>query len=324
MKSIQQGTFQILKILYDSINSIIQNLSYKIQNKLLFVTLLLCLSVSAQKPLVQELADGVYWYFGDELQKKSANCLWVIFKDYVVAIDANYPWGAYEIIQEIRKTTTKPIRYVFNTHYHHDHTFGNSVFVDSGATVVSTNETAAEMKTLGQREWDEGWGGRSMKDYRREFPSLTFDQRLVFDDGVHRVELIKMGPAHTLGDGVAYLPKEKILVTGDLCVNGNPWGNNVADPNVDYDKWLTVLDTLASWNIKTLVPGHGELGNTQTLKNQRAFLADMLMQVRRGIKAGKSKEDLVKEINLSKHPIYGQNKVSIARSIRAMYDRVKL
>jgi glyoxylase-like metal-dependent hydrolase (beta-lactamase superfamily II) len=280
--------------------------------------------VSAQKPLVKELAPGVFFYFGDESRKMSANCLWVVFKDYVLAIDANYPWGAQEIIQEIRKTTTKPIRYVFNTHYHHDHTFGNGVFVDSGATIVSTKETATEMKTLGQREWDQGWGGRSMQGYRREFPSLTFDNRLVFDDGVQRVELIKMGPAHTLGDGVAYLPKEKILVTGDLFVNGNPWGNNVADPNVHYDKWLTVLDTLASWEIKTVVPGHGELGTTETLNHQRAYLEDMLTQVRRGIKAGKSKEELVKEIYLDKHPVYGQNKVSTARSIRAMYDKLKL
>jgi cyclase len=241
----------------------------------------------------------------------------------VLVIDANYPWGAQEIIREIRKTTVKPVRFVFNTHYHHDHSFGNSVFVDSGATIVSTKETAVEMKTLGQHEWDQNYGGRSLRGYRREFPSLTFDQRLVFDDGEHRVELIKMGPAHTLGDGVAYLPKEKILVTGDLCVNGNPWGNNVADPNADYDKWLSVLDTLASWDIKTVVPGHGELCTTETLKQQRAYLEDMLQQVRLGIKAGKSKEQLVKEIDLGRHPVYGQNKVSTERSIRAMFDKLK-
>jgi len=152
---------------------------------------------------------------------------------------------------------------------------------------------------------------------------MTFDQRLVFDDGEHRVELIKMGPAHTLGDGVAYLPKEKILVTGDLCVNGNPWGNNVADPDVNYDRWLAVLDTLASWDIKIVVPGHGELGTTETLKQQRSYLEDMLRQVRLGIKAGKSKEELVKEIDLSRHPVYGQNKVSTERSIRAMFDKLK-
>jgi cyclase len=287
------------------------------------VTLFISVSLCAQTKPVREVAPGVYYYFGDELQQKSANCLWIVFRDYVLVIDANYPWGAQEIIRDIRKTTMKPVRFVFNTHYHHDHSFGNSVFVDSGATIVSTKETAVEMKTLGQHEWDQNYGGRSLRGYRREFPSLTFDQRLVFDDGEHRVELIKMGPAHTLGDGVAYLPKEKILVTGDLCVNGNPWGNNVADPNADYDKWLSVLDTLASWDIKTVVPGHGELCTTETLKQQRAYLEDMLQQVRLGIKAGKSKEQLVKEIDLGRHPVYGQNKVSTERSIRAMFDKLK-
>jgi len=293
--------------------------------KIILFTAILLLSASlrAQSKPIRELAPGVYYYFGDELQGKSANCVWVVFKDYVLAVDANYPWGAEEIIREIHKITVKPIRFVFNTHYHHDHSFGNCVFVDSGATVVSTIETAAEMKTLGRREWDQNYSGRSMQGYRREFPSLLFDDTLVFDDGEHRVELIKMGPAHTSGDAVAYLPKEKILVTGDLCVNGNPWGNNVADPDVDYDRWLTVLDTLAAWSIKTVVPGHGEPCTTETLKQQRAYLADMLQQVRRGIGNGKSKEELVKEIDLSRHPVYGQNKISTARSIRAMFDKLK-
>jgi cyclase len=277
----------------------------------------------AQTKPVRELAPGVFYYFGDELQHRSANCLWIVFKDYVLVIDANYPWAAKEIIEEIRKTTAKPVRFVFNTHYHHDHSFGNCVFVDSGATIVSTNEAAIEMKTLGQREWDQNYSGQSLKEYRREFPSLVFSDSLVFDDGEHRVELIKMGPAHTAGDGVAFLPKEKILATGDLFVNGNPWGNNVADPNADYDRWLTVLDTLASWNAKTIMPGHGELTTTATLRQQRDYLADMLEQVRLGINAGKSKEELVKEINLSKHPVYGDNKVSTERSIKAMFDKLK-
>jgi glyoxylase-like metal-dependent hydrolase (beta-lactamase superfamily II) len=280
-------------------------------------------SLFAQIQSVRELAPGVYCYFGDELQHKPANCLWVVFKNYVLVTDANYPWGAVEIIQEIRKTTMKPVRFVFNTHYHHDHSFGNCVFVDSGATIVSTIETANEMKTLGQREWDQNYSGQSLEKYRREFPSMTFNDSLVFDDGEHRVELIKMGTAHTAGDGVAFLPKEKILVTGDLFVNGNPWGNNVADPDADYDRWLKVLDTLAAWDIKTVVPGHGEVGTAETLKRQRAYLADMLHKVREGIKAGKSKEELVMEIDLSSHPVYGQNKISNARSIRAMFDKLK-
>jgi cyclase len=127
-----------------------------------------------------------------------------------------------------------------------------------------------------------------------------------------------MGPAHTAGDGVAYLPKEKILITGDLCVNGNPWGNNVDDAHADYDKWLQVLETMAGWDVKIVIPGHGEPGTVETLKEQRSYLKDMLDKVRRGIKAGRSKEQLIREIDLSSHPVYGENKVSIARSIGDM------
>ena len=292
---------------------------------IVFVLVLACAEpLFSQTRPVRELAPGVFYYFGDELQKKSANCTWIVFKNYVLAIDANYPWGAEEILKEIRKTTDKPVRFLFNTHYHHDHTFGNCIFANAGATIVSTQKTADEMHIIGQYEWDHGseYSGANMSGFRREFPSLTFDKQLVFDDGVHRVELTRMGPAHSGGDGVAYLPKEKILVTGDLCVNGNPWGNNVADANADYDKWLGVLGTMAGWNIKTVVPGHGDIGTVETLKQQRSYLEDMLNQVREGIKAGKSKEELVKEIDLSKHPVYGANKVSTVRSIGFMYDKL--
>ena len=295
-------------------------------NKLFLFAFILFYSFSliAQSKPVREIAPGVYYYFGDEKQQKSANCTWIVFKDYVLAIDANYPWGAEEILQEIRKTTVKPVKFVFNTHYHHDHTFGNAIFADAGATIVSTAKTAEEMRTLGQYEWNHGSGysGRNMKGYRREYPTLLFNDTILFDDSIHRVELIRMGPAHTGGDGIAYLPREKILVTGDLFINGNPWGNNVADADADYDKWLDVLETMAGWNPTIVIPGHGEPATVEQLKNQRLYLKDMLEQVRYGIKAGKSKEQLIREVDLSKHPVYGENKVSIKRSVGDMYDKL--
>ena len=287
----------------------------------LFFALTILLITPKSEPVV-EIAPGVFYYFGDELKHRSANCVWVVFKEYVLVVDANYPWAAKEILKEIRKTTDKPVRFVFNTHYHHDHSFGNGVFANAGATIVSTSAAADEMKTLGKKEWDQNYSGQPLQGYTHVFPSMTFDNRLVFDDGVHRVELIRMGPAHTAGDAVAFLPHESILATGDLFVNGNPWGNNVADPHVDYDRWLTVLDTLARWNVKTVIPGHGEPATTENLKSQRAYLADMLNQVRQGIKAGKSKEEIVETIDLSKHPVYGKNTVSTTRSVKAMYEKI--
>lgn len=295
----------------------------KCHSQLLCALLMACVSAYAQSPVVRELAPDIFYYFGDELRHRSANCVWVVFKDYVVVVDANYPWAATEILEEIRKTTSKPVRFVLNTHYHHDHTFGNGVFAEAGATIVSTTAASEEMKTLGRKEWAENWSGQPLHGYTQVFPSQTFDSIMVFDDGVHRLEFIRMGPAHTSGDAVVFLPHKNILVTGDLFVNGNPWGNNVADPHADYDRWLTVLDNLVQWNAKTIVPGHGEIASPEAIRRQRDYLADMLGQVRDCIRAKKSRDETVKSVNLDKHVGYGANKVSTDRSVRAMYDRFK-
>jgi glyoxylase-like metal-dependent hydrolase (beta-lactamase superfamily II) len=280
------------------------------------------MAVGQPKP-VAEIAPDVFFYFGDEFSHRSANCVWVVLEDYVVVVDANYPWAASEILEEIRKTTDKPVRFVVNTHYHHDHTFENGIFQDAGAAIVSSTAASREMNTLGRREWEQNYSGQPLDAYKQIFPSVTFDDSLAFEDGVHPVELIHMGPAHTAGDVVIWLPKERVLVTGDLFVNGNPWGNNVADPDANYDRWLTVLDTVASWNPAIVVPGHGEPATTQNLKWQRDYLADMLQQVRVGIGNGLTKEELVKSVDLDHHPVYGKNKVSTARSVGAMYDKLK-
>src|SRR5262245_37212256 len=134
------------------------------------IGLTLLIAANAQTNPVKKLAPGIYYLFGDELQHRSANCVWVILNDYVLVIDANYPWAAKDILKEIRKTTAKPVRFVFNTHYHHDHSFGNGVFADAGATIISSTAAAAEMKTLGRHEWEANYSGQSLADYRQVFP----------------------------------------------------------------------------------------------------------------------------------------------------------
>jgi glyoxylase-like metal-dependent hydrolase (beta-lactamase superfamily II) len=289
--------------------------------------LLFVAAARSQQPAVRELAPGVFFWQGDHVLRKPANCTWVVFKDYVLVIDANFPWAAREILAEIRRTTDKPVRFVFNTHYHSDHTFGNSVFVDAGASVVSSQECAADFRARGKAAWDR-WkdtGGHSLTGSRLEYPSMTFADKLIFDDGEHRVELIKVGPGHTKGDAVAYLPKEQILATGDLCVNWT-WGNNVGDVDADYDGWIRILDELARWDVQILVPGHGSLGTTETLRGQREYISDMLQQVRAGLRAGKTADQLASEIDLSKHGSFGSDQhapgMSNASSIRAMYRKV--
>jgi len=100
------------------------------------VAFLLLFAVAYQRALqsqgaaAQQLAPGVFWRLGDKDIRQPANTSWIEFRDFVVVIEANTPWGIRAILPEIKKTTTKPIRYVFDTHYHWDHTQGNSVMAD--------------------------------------------------------------------------------------------------------------------------------------------------------------------------------------------------
>ena len=99
---------------------------------------------------VTEIAPGV-WFRKTKWEPTFIGCNqgWIIFDDFVLVIDANFPNQAEEIIPLIRKTTDKPIRYVFDTHYHGDHADGNPVFAKIGATAISSENARDEFLTKG-------------------------------------------------------------------------------------------------------------------------------------------------------------------------------
>jgi len=284
--------------------------------------LLLFYAARADNDRVRELAPGVFVWQGDAGKREPANCTWVIFKDYVLVIDANYPWGAREILPRIQASTKKPIRFVFDTHFHGDHSYGNSIFVDAGASIICSEACAEELKTKGATGWN-NWkdAAHPLTGARLEPATVTFADRMVLDDGTQRVEITRVGPGHSKGDAVAYLPKQKILVTGDLCVTWSA-GNNVGDPDADPDNWLRALENLSSWDVTTVVPGHGTPATRLALTAQREYLADMLKQVRAGKQAGKTADQLEKEIDLSSHGTLAGSATGNATAIRAIYKRL--
>jgi glyoxylase-like metal-dependent hydrolase (beta-lactamase superfamily II) len=268
---------------------------------------------------VHQIAPGVFTRIGDRDARQPANTSWIEFRDFTVVIDANTPWGIRDVLPEIRKTTSKPIRYVFNTHYHWDHTQGDSVLADQGVTVICSQDCASELAVKGKAEWEQTSKRTeySLAAYRLEQPSMVFGDFMALDDGERRLELRRVGPAHTIGDAVAFLPKERIVFTGDLCVNWRS-GNNVGDRDADVQNWVKVLNDLARWDVKTVVPGHGELGTIDTLRAQSAFLDDLWTQVAGGKKAGKSLEQLLKDVNLSKHGDFAADQRQNQSAIRAV------
>ena len=275
-----------------------------------------------QQDRVRQLAPNVYVWQGDPDLREPANCTWVIFKDHVLVIDANFPWGARKILQRIKATTNKPIRYVFDTHYHGDHAYGNSIFVDAGASIVCSETCAEELRTKGARGWT-NWRDKAhpLDGARLELPILTFSEGMVFDDGTERVEVTRVGPAHSKGDAVAYLPKEKILVSGDLVVTWTD-GNNLGDADGDHGHWIQSLDRLSKWDVATLVPGHGAPAGPKAIQQQREYLQDMFNQVKTGKQAGKTVDEVIRAVNLSRHGGLGSSASGNAASIRAMYRRL--
>jgi cyclase len=238
-------------------------------------------SVAAQSPTVgrvQQLAPDVYFYEGD-IGKGHCNNGWVIFEDYVLVIDANYPSGAREVIPRIRELTKKPIRFAFDTHHHGDHAYGNQVWVDEGATAVAHTGVLDEMKRLetgqfgGQPgRWEDAAKEREdVRNSKLKPPTLLFPDTLIFDDGKHRVELRHFGTAHTKGDGIAWLPKERIVFTGDAVVNG-PY-NFLGDG--DTGAWIETLDKVSALGAVTVGPGHGPLGQASVIKDQQTFFREL-------------------------------------------------
>jgi phosphoglycerate dehydrogenase-like enzyme/glyoxylase-like metal-dependent hydrolase (beta-lactamase superfamily II) len=252
---------------------------------------------------VKEIAPGVFFRYSpisptDPSIFGGSNHVWVVFKDYVVVIDANFPKEAGEVIEAIRKTTTKPIRYVLDTHHHGDHAWGNAVWVKDGATIVAHRNCAKILRQTGPAEFaSAGKGPNARKDVAAstlEFPTILFDDRLVLDDGEQRVEFLHLGHSHTIGDAVAWLPKHKVLCTGDACVNGpyNYMGQS------DSASWVRCLEKMQELGAKTIAPGHGMMDGPELLEKQKRYFIELRRQVKKGIDDGKEIDDIVKSIDM--------------------------
>ena len=239
--------------------------------------------VATQVNAVKELAPGVYFHEGDIKGKGHCNNGWVIFDDYVLVVDANFPSGAREIIPKIQTQTNKPIRFAFDTHHHGDHAYANQVWADAGAIPVAHENVVEEMRKyetalFGGKpgRWEEQVKNREdLRATKLKAPTLLYRDVMIFDDGKHRVELRYFGVGHTHGDGFAWLPKEKILFTGDAAVNG-PW-NYLADG--DSAAWVETLAKAQALGATIVAPGHGPSGTGAVLDAQRQYFIALRAEV---------------------------------------------
>ncbi len=225
-------------------------------------------------------------------------------REVLVVDSCYLPSSAREDIADIRKWTNKPVRYLVNTHWHFDHTMGNGAYSDAfpGLSIIAHIETARQSAGYNpgwferfpkrgdrlKQVLDSGKDGNGKvlteserKEYataiagiapvQEEFrsvvdrtPTLTFDSEMRIDLGNRQVHILHLGRGNTAGDAIIFLPKEKIIMTGDLVVHPVPYmfGGYPAA----FGGTLRRLDQL---NFDTMIPGHGEVMRTE---NARAYV----------------------------------------------------
>lgn len=217
------------------------------------------------------------------------------------------PSSALEDIAQIREWTSKPVGYLLNTHFHNDHNNGNKTYLDafSSLAIIAQEETKKEMDLIqpGNIERAPGQieaflaafklgkspdGHQLSEDEKKQYqamipglnqllaesktmvyqaPTLVFTDKLDIDLGHREVQVKYLGRGNTAGDAIVYLPKEQILVAGDLLVNPIPF---------TYDgyptEWAQTLRRMADLDATTIVPGHGPIMHDKIYLNLVAEL----------------------------------------------------
>ncbi|HEY0320290.1 MAG TPA: MBL fold metallo-hydrolase [Pyrinomonadaceae bacterium] len=215
-------------------------------------------------------------------------------REVLVVDSCYMPSSAREDIAQIRQWTNKPVRYLLNTHWHYDHTMGNGIYAEAfpEITIIAQVETRKQIEgynpgwfarfptraTLFRQRLESGKdaNGRPLTESeKREFakaiegiepvqkefkslvdrlPNMTFDHELNIDVGNREVQIKYLGRGNTAGDTIVYLPKEKILIAGDLLDHPVPYlGGGYPSELVKTLRQMSQLDA------QTIVPGHGEV-----------------------------------------------------------------
>jgi cyclase len=253
----------------------------------------------AQPNTVKKIADGVWFREGDIKGEGHCNNTIIEMKDYLIVVDANFPSGARRVMEDARKLSAKPVKYVFDTHHHGDHAYGNAVWTKQGAITLAFSGVAEEMKRYEPGRWQNTAASR--KDVAElglssvEPPKETISKSIhTIDDGTRKVQFHFFGWAHTRGDGFVYLPKEKVLCTGDAAVNGAY--NYTADANLG--NWPKVMEAALKLDVAHVLPGHGPAGGKEILTGQRDFMIELKKSVSSAMREGKKVDDLAASVKL--------------------------
>lgn len=297
----------------------------------------------------EKVADGVYYataeYNGTAFPFGSnpffgANLVVIVNKDDVVIVDsATSPAAARAFVADIKLLTDKPVRTVVNTHWHYDHTDGNSIFGPEvqiiahdfvrkaiqdfdilhnepfrsstrnapGALIDRYKKLIAAEKDSGRKaalEKQLADAQAATKDFVRDIqaikptpPTMTYSDKLTLYRGGREIDLLFLGRGHTGGDTVVFLPKERIVCTGDLMESRIAFMGSAF-----FDEWLKTLDALKRLDFAIDLPGHGApFTDKKLITAFQSYLTDVLAQSAKLRAQGVSADEAAKRVDLRAH-----------------------
>jgi len=245
---------------------------------------------------MKQLAPNVYAYIQAGGSWFESNAGLIVGREYAVVVDSLTTIGLTQtFIDEIRKVTDKPIRYLINTHHHGDHVWGNHLF--TGAQIICHRRCREQL--LKTEITDPDMLGMMFPEF--DFhgiaatpPDITFEKQLTLYINDTEIQLVHYGPGHTVGDITVYLPRENIVFAGDLLfLYSTPLGIQGA-----FAGWIDTLDAIGNLNAETCVPGHGPVCSKQGLMESRDYLLLIQKEARRRFDEGMSVDDAARDIDL--------------------------
>jgi cyclase len=249
--------------------------------------------MSASAPLVTRVGERALAY----LQPDGGWCLnnagIVVGAREVLLVDTAATRSRAEALRDAVATVTSlPVRTVVNTHHHGDHTYGNCVFTP-GATVVSHDRAREEMaeKGLGMRAV---WPAVDWGDIRLDLPSVTFSERLTIHLDDLRVKVFHVGPAHTTGDAVVWLPEQRVLFAGDLVLSGcTPF---LLMGSVRGTR--EAVATLRGLEPEVVVCGHGPVSGPEVFDTTDSYLDWLATAAQDGMARGRTPLEQARRLDL--------------------------
>jgi len=219
-------------------------------------------------------------------------------------------------------TAARPIQAAMNTHGNGDHCWGNQLLADAVpiySTEAAREEILAVPPALAEQlsKTDAGrpfFGDFDFEGIELRPPSETFTGEIELEVAGRKVQFVELGPAHTGGDAIAYVPDAGVMFTGDLLfIEGTPimWAGPVQN-------WLDACDRILEFDAKLLVPGHGPVTDESGVRDVQGYLGYVRDQARARFDVGMSAEDAADDIDISTYADWGDRE-RIVVNVETLY-----